>query len=268
MVQASAKSSRRTRTATPELVTTASANEALVRMAVAVAEDKGLVEALIGVGPTATQPETVVVRDEPEAVVVDTRAARIQALTSGSSQVDKGVVKALLAGTSDQRIALATSLCLKTVGLMKERSARLIGEALAARGVTSAAEVTAMLTAFPTVAPKVVRAVKEAVQQAPAASKATRAKKAASTGPKAKTRLDTIVATISRKGGATPAEIGAALLAEYPNLSARFGGGPAQVESYVGFARTALGHLQAGRLARGEYTGRIVNTAGTYSIKA
>ena len=70
--------------------------------------------------------------------------------------------------------------------------------------------------------------------------------------PKQKTesgprRIETIVACLRRKNGASVDEIAQALLEAFPTYSARHGGAKADVEGYKPFIRTAMGHLRAYR---------------------
>lgn len=77
-----------------------------------------------------------------------------------------------------------------------------------------------------------------------------------SSGP---SKIDVMVELLRRKNGASVNEIAERLLEQFPNLSARNGGGPAKIENYINFARVCLSHLNAGRVfsASKELKGKI-----------
>lgn len=65
-------------------------------------------------------------------------------------------------------------------------------------------------------------------------------------GPSSPKRIDTILSCLRK--GATINEIADALLAEFPEVTERWGGGTADREQYQRFARVAISHLRAGRV--------------------
>ena len=254
------RSKRRTRTATTELVTTSTAREAIVRAAVAVAEDPGMVEALIGVGPTAVATETVLVREAetPNVISEDvaaSKSARIAALATGavkpSAPTDLGLVRALGKATADQRIALAAELGIKVVGLDRKVSAQRIAAEMERTGLARPSWLSKLAIAH--VATPKAASPKSAKQPSE---------------PKGGGRLDVIAECLARKGGATVKEIGEALLVAFPTRGPRKGFAPATLAEMRAYAHGALGHMQTGRVGKQQYTGRIVKTADRYSLAA
>lgn len=187
----------------------------------------------------------------------ESKVRRVLALATGTAapriEPDAALVAALLRASANQRISLASQVGVKVVGLTRQNSAKTIAAALAASTMSEW--------------PSWLNGLLSNAKEAPARKAASAARKAASSDEPRETRLDTIVGCLVRAKGATPQEIAETLLAAYPTLSARFNFAPASVESYLSFARTAIGHLQAGRLARGQYTGCVVRENGRVYIR-
>lgn len=66
-------------------------------------------------------------------------------------------------------------------------------------------------------------------------------------GPATPKRIDTILSCLRKKGGSSINEIADALMAEFPEVTKRWGGGTADREQYKRFTRVAISHLRAGR---------------------
>lgn len=189
----------------------------------------------------------------------ESKVRRVLALATGTAaprvepKADPALVAALGRATSNQRISLASQVGVKVVGLSRFCSVKTLATALSESNMSEW--------------PSWLNTLLANAKEAPARKAASAARKAASSDEPRETRLDTIVGCLVRAKGATPQEIAETLLAAYPTLSARYNFAPASVESYLSFARTAIGHLQAGRLARGQYTGCVVRENGRIYIR-
>lgn len=82
------------------------------------------------------------------------------------------------------------------------------------------------------------------------------------------TRLDTIGAMIEQPGGASVDEIAAALVAAWPRRTARLRQRSATFAEMRVYARSALAHLETGRVGGGKYKGKIVHKGEKWGVKS
>jgi hypothetical protein len=80
-------------------------------------------------------------------------------------------------------------------------------------------------------------------------------------------RLDTIGAMIEQPGGASVDEIAAALVAAWPRRTARLRQRSATFAEMRVYARSALAHLETGRVGRGKYKGKLVHKGERWGVK-